>query len=156
MVRPMLKLTSIFYQLGRGRKGMRQHDSTEILLDGVHCDISVRSFDHQVVVLVISGTDVGEFGEVPMRKLEELMPEDNLVQLFVDARKVRGASIEVSAGWAKWMAANRTKLRRVNMLPGSRFIEITADFVRRFADLQGIMRIYTDAKAFDADLAESL
>jgi hypothetical protein len=33
---------------------------------------------------------------------------------------------------------------------------MTADFVRRFADLQGLMRIYTEPAAFDAALEESL
>jgi hypothetical protein len=41
------------------------------------------------------------------------------------------------------------------MLVGSRFIEVTADFVRRFAALEGVMRIYTDPAAFDEELSAS-
>jgi len=41
------------------------------------------------------------------------------------------------------------------MLTGSRFIEITAEFVRRFADLQGIMRIGTEPAVFDQILTEA-
>ena len=39
------------------------------------------------------------------------------------------------------------------MLTGSRLIRITADFVRRFAGLNEIMRIYTDPAAFDESAA---
>jgi hypothetical protein len=123
-------------------------------LDGIHCNFMIQRFPHGIVVLKISGTDTGELGDAPMLRLDEYM-QDGPVQLFIDARNVRGASIEVSAEWAKWLAARKHNLRLVSMLPGSRFIEITAAFVRRFAELQGMMRIYTDASAFDAAVAES-
>lgn len=69
---------------------------------------------------------------------------------------MRGASIEVSGEWAEWLRANKAHLRQISMLTGSRFVEVTADFVRRFAALQGVMRIFTEPKSFDAALAESL
>ena len=87
-----------------------------------------------------------------MRKLEDLDP----VQLFIDARDVPGVSIAVSGEWAAWLQAHKSQLRNVSMLTGSRFVEVTADFVRRFAALQGIMRIYTEPAAFDAALSEAL
>src|SRR3546814_2345311 len=69
--------------------------------------------------------------------------------LFVDARDTEGASIEVSGAWARWLAAHRTRCARIAMLPGSRFIEVTARFVRSFAELDAVMRVYSDAVAFD-------
>ena len=42
------------------------------------------------------------------------------------------------------------------MLTGSRFVQVTADFVRRFADLRDMMCIYTEPAAFDAALVEPL
>ena len=88
-----------------------------------------------------------------MRALSERLQDLDAIDLFIDAQEVRGASIEVSADWASWLNANRAKLRGVFMLTGSRFIEVTADFVRRFAALQGVMKIYTRPAAFDAALA---
>jgi hypothetical protein len=85
-------------------------------------------------------------------RIEEVGP----VQLFIDARDVVGASIEVSGDWAQWLSRNRQNLRSIDMLTGSRFIEVTADFVRRFADLQGLMRIYTDAASFDDAVSQAL
>ena len=42
------------------------------------------------------------------------------------------------------------------MLTGSRFIRITAGFVRGFANLEDVMCIYTDAKSFDEELATTI
>lgn len=124
--------------------------------NGVHCKLTIETYPAAVVALRITGTDVGEFGDAPMRELAQLLNKAQPVQLFIDARDVRGASIDVSAEWAAWLRAHKEQLREINMLTGSRFVEITADFVRRFANLQGTMRVYTEAAAFDAALAESL
>ena len=122
---------------------------------GVHCTLSVRNYAG-VVVMKISGTDIGEFGDAPMLELAKFVEGAGMVELFIDARDVRGASIEVSGEWAEWLRAHKANLRGINMLTGSRFVEVTADFVRRFAGLQATMRIYTEAAAFDAALEGSL
>ena len=122
---------------------------------GVHCTLSVRNYAG-VVVMKISGTDIGEFGDAPMLELAKCVEGVGTAELFIDARDVRGASIEVSGEWAEWLRAHKASLRGINMLTGSRFVEVTADFVRRFAGLQATMRIYTEAAAFDAALEGSL
>ena len=123
--------------------------------EGVHCSLAIRPMAGGVVVLEITGTDVGEFGNAPMERLTDCLAGTSPIRLFIDARNVRGASIEVSAGWAQWLRAQRVRLSEVHMLTGSRFVEITADFVRRFADLEAIMRVYTEPAAFDAALKEA-
>ena len=128
----------------------------ETHFDGIHCKLAILHYSSGVVIIRISGTDIGEFGDVPMRALSERLQDLDAIDLFIDAQEVRGASIEVSADWASWLNANRAKLRGVFMLTGSRFIEVTADFVRRFAALQGVMKIYTRPAAFDAALAAAL
>jgi hypothetical protein len=124
--------------------------------EGVHCVLTVRKYPPTVIVLRISGCDIGEFGAAPMRALSESVTEANPVDLFIDARDVSGASIEVSGEWAAWLCRHRGRLRSVTMLTGSRFIEITAQFVRRFASLEGIMRIGNDPAVFDFELAEAV
>jgi len=47
-------------------------------------------------------------------------------------------------------------LKSITMLTGSRFIEVTADFVRRFADLEGMMRICTDPEWFDEAVSRAI
>src|SRR4051794_4277040 len=128
----------------------------EALFDGVHCSLAIQRPAPAVVVLRIAGTDIGEFGDAPMRALDERLAGAEPIELFVDARDVRGASIDVSAVWAQWLSTRRAQLREVSMLTGSRFVQVTADFVRRFADLEGIMNVYTEAAAFDAALTEAV
>ena len=128
----------------------------EIRYDGVHCHLLIERYPNRVVVLRIRGTDIGEFGEAPMQALNGWMNDAAPIDLFIDARDVRGASIEVSGDWAAWLSAHRDTLKSVTMLTGSRFIQLTAEFVRRFASLEGIMRICTEDRVFDRALADAL
>jgi hypothetical protein len=105
-----------------------------------------------VVVLRFEGRDVGEFGDTPFRELEHTIGEVLLVEIFVDARTTASASLDVSSDWAQWMIARRDRIRRLNILCGSRFIELTASFVQRFTQFGPRMRIYTEAAAFDEAL----
>jgi hypothetical protein len=127
----------------------------EIRYEGIHCNLTIQQFG-RVVVLRIAGSDVGEFGDAPMRELSDYLAGAGSIGLFIDARGVRGASVSVSAEWARWLRAHKVQLEQVAMLTGSRYVQITADFVRRFSDLADTMKVYTDAAAFDAALAESL
>uniref|UniRef100_Q02AH1 STAS domain-containing protein n=1 Tax=Solibacter usitatus (strain Ellin6076) TaxID=234267 RepID=Q02AH1_SOLUE len=135
---------------------MNTHTGEEIRFEGIHCELRIQQFPGGIVVLRIAGSDVGEFGDAPMLRLNERLAGGDAIDLFIDAREVRGASIEVSGEWARWLGAHRIQLRQVSMLTGSRYVQITADFVRRFADLQSVMKVYTDAQAFDSDLAATL
>lgn len=109
-----------------------------------------------VVVLTIEGHDIGEFGSEPMRRVEDYLSSIQPVELYVDARRTKGVSIGVSSEWALWLRTNRASLGRISMLPGSRLTEVTAEFVRRFSELEDVMRIYTDGAAFDEALASSI
>ena len=127
----------------------------QIRFDGLHCSLLIEKPSDRVLVLRISGTDVGEFGDAPMKALDDWIHGSGTVDVFIDARDVRGASIEVSADWAGWLNAHKPVLGSVTMLTGSRFIQLTAEFVRRFASLEGSMRICTDPVVFDQALAEA-
>ncbi len=124
--------------------------------DGVHCRLTIERPKTGIVVLRLAGFDAGEFGDVPMQELAKDLDRNALVELFIDARAVKGASIEVSAEWAQWLGKQRSRFRHISMLTGSRFIQLTTNFVRRFAHLGEVMRIYTDPAAFDSALAESI
>lgn len=135
---------------------MNQGTSREVSYEGRHCTLSIQQSTRGVVVIRVSGTDVGEFGNSPMQDLKTWLQDAGAINLFIDARNARGPSIDVSCEWAKWLKTNRVRLNEVSMLTGSRFVQVTADFVRRFADLEGVMKIYTDAVAFDAALESAL
>ena len=135
---------------------MERREQLTIRYDGAHCSLVIERSGPNVVVLRISGTDVGEFGEAPMCDLDRWLAEMSEAELFIDAREVRGATIHVSGEWAIWLGRRKAKLRLVTMLAGTRFVHLTAEFVRRFAELEGIMRICTEADVFDGALADAL
>jgi hypothetical protein len=123
-----------------------------VAFEGKHCTIKIRRPAGRVSVLVITGTDVGELGEAPFRELDADLETGGL-ELFIDARDTQGASIDVSGQWAQWLRTHRERFRRISMLTGSRFVQLTADFVRRFAELGDRMMIYTDPAAFETALS---
>jgi hypothetical protein len=123
---------------------------------GVHCTFTIQRPAIGVVHAIIEGSDVGEFGDAPFRELELDVGQQAPVEMFIDARDVPAASLEVSAEWARWMKEHRERIQRLNMLCGSRFIELTASFVQRFTQFGPRMRIYTEAAAFEEALRISI
>jgi hypothetical protein len=126
----------------------------EVLLLGRNSSVRIHRPGKRVVVIVLAGNDVGEHGTAPFLELSR-DAADGPFELFIDARDSRGVTLDVSGSWARWLSEHRDSLRRVNMLTGSRFIELTANFVRDFADLGELMRIYADAEAFDSALGQA-
>lgn len=112
-------------------------------LQTAHCTMRLSEPAPGVVLLVIEGSDVGELGEAPFRALDaRVAPGD--VSLFIDARASRGATVDVSDQWARWLKRRRPRLRRTTMLTGTRYVAITASFVARFAELGDAMVVLTD------------
>lgn len=127
-----------------------------MLYEGVHCRLEVQRPAPSVVVLRLTGWDIGEFGDAPMKELAPDLSAGRRVELFIDARAVRGATIDVSNDWALWLRAKRAHFTCISMLTGSPFVQLTARFVQRFAELNDLMRLYTDAASFDAALARAV
>jgi hypothetical protein len=124
----------------------------EVRFDGIHCSLAVSRPYEGVVALVYTGVDVGELGDWPFRQLARDLEAGGPLEIWVDARATKGASMEASKGWADFLAAHRDRLHRVNLL-GTGLIEVTASFVGRFSGLGRRMRLYRDPAAFDAALA---
>lgn len=108
-----------------------------------------------VVLLTIDGVDIGDLGDRPFAVLEAHLGDGGGVELFVDAAKARGPSIEVSNEWALWLSRHRDRFLHLSMLTASHFVQLTADFVRRYAELGDVMRIYTDPAVFRGALSNA-
>jgi hypothetical protein len=52
-----------------------------------------------------------------------------------------------------WLARRRERFSAIHMLAGSRYVHFTAEFVRKFSELEQLMRVHTSAEDFDAALA---
>jgi hypothetical protein len=144
-----------FVTARRENKYAMSFAQTSLCFEGVHCSIVLEQPSDSAILLRISGTDTGELGDAPMRALDAWLDSSGPVKLFIDARAVRGASIDVSSEWAVWLKERRTQLRSITMLTGSKFIQITAEFVRRFADLNGIMWVCTEPAVFDLAIEQA-
>ena len=105
------------------------------------CTMRIDRRARNLVTIAIEGHDTGEFGLLPMRCIEAFLPDDAPAILKIDARKARGATRDGSNAWATWLSRNRHRFLGVRMQVGSVYVRVTADFVRRFAGLEGLMEI---------------
>ena len=124
-------------------------------LESPGCRFLIERRSPRLVYVQIEGHDVGEFGELPMRCIETFLPPAAQAELFVDARRTRGATIDVSNDWSTWLGRSRGRFAAIHMVAGSRYVQLTAEFVRRFSELEQLMRVHTSNEAFDAALAAS-
>ncbi len=124
-----------------------------VSFEGVNCTLIIRRPRPGIVVALFKGHDTGEFGEAPFRELAFDLQNNSPIQLFIDGRHTLAASLDVSGAWANWMREHKEKIHRLNILCGSRFLQFTAEFVRRFAGFEDRMRIYTEPEAFESELA---
>jgi hypothetical protein len=124
---------------------------TEVTWEAPHSTLRLRRPAPGVVLLVITGTDIGEHGPGPFEELATDV-QNGPFTLFVDAKRSRGVTIEVSSEWCRWLARHRHALAGIHMLTGSPFVHITATFVRNFAELGDLMRVYTEQSEFERAL----
>lgn len=125
-----------------------QNAPGEIILEGIHCTLTIRRPASGVIHAIYKGPDIGEFGDAPFLELSKDLAPGLPVELFIDARECPGPSINVSNDWAKWMCAHRNQVHRINILSGSRFVDVTASFVRRFTEFGERLRVYTEREVF--------
>jgi len=129
----------------------------ERVFQGLHGTLSIRRPAPRVVVIVFTGKDVGQFGDGPFQEMApDVADAGGKVELFIDARSALSASLDVSGEWALWLGRHKQAFRHVSMLTGSRFIQLSASMVRKFAEMGELMRIFTDPAAFEGALASSI
>lgn len=124
-------------------------------LEGVHCTLVIERPHPGLLVVTFAGTDVGEFGGRPFLDMAPDVASGRLVELFIDARAGKAASIDVSSDWAAWLREHRDSLKCVHMLTATKFIQLSADLVRRYAGIEGRMRLYTSPAAFVEELEQA-
>jgi hypothetical protein len=120
----------------------------DIVYEGMHCILTIRRPALGVVLAIFKGPDVGEFGDKPFQELAKDLALGLPLELFIDASECLGPTVNVSNDWAHWMITNRVQLHRINLLSGTRYVDVTANFVRRFTEFGERMRIYTEREAF--------
>ena len=127
-----------------------------VKFEGVNCTLVIRRPRPGIVVLTFQGRDTGEFGDAPFREMGLDLEQNSPIHLFVDGRATLAASLDVSGSWAQWMREHKEDLRQLDILCGSRFLHLTVEFVRRFSGFEDRMRIFTEAAAFETELANAI
>lgn len=133
---------------------MSQQSGTR--LEALYCTMEIREPAPGVVLLTIEGTDIGEFGDAPFHALAPVLAKGKQVELFIDARRARGPSVDVSSEWMLWLSRHRSQIRRASMLTRSRLVRLSADLVRHFARLGDDMSICSDPAVFHGALERAL
>ena len=113
--------------------------TTELRTDA--CRVRITLTSPGSVDIEFEGHDTGAFGDLPMRCIEAVLVVDGPTTLTIDARRARGATMDVGDAWARWLSAHRHRFASVRMHVGSAYMRVIADFVRRFAGLESLMRI---------------
>jgi hypothetical protein len=117
------------------------------------CRLSIADLRAQRVLIVLEGLDTGMLGREPFRELDERLAAGPPLELFFDLRAARGATLEASGSWARWLRANQKQLRRVSMLIARPIIGLSARTVARFAQLGDKAKLYSSAADFERALA---
>jgi hypothetical protein len=114
---------------------------------GATCCVAISQIADRRVLVRLVGKDYGDLGDQPFRELEKSLGERPL-DLFFDLYAATGATMDVSSSWALWLRRHRARLGRVSMLTSSTFVRLSANTVRRFAQLGDKARLYADPAEF--------
>jgi hypothetical protein len=105
-----------------------------------------------VVLVIISGSDNGQFGFVTLDEMREDLSRYAPCELFVDTVEARGVQMPVQELWTEWFSNHRPALKSVNVLVGGKFMHITVEVAKLFSRTGELIRVYLDAAAFDEAL----
>jgi hypothetical protein len=102
-----------------------------------------------VVLVCAGGADRDDLGWAPMDELREDLVRFGPVELFIDGSDVNAVTTASSDKWTEWLAGNRERIQRCNMLVRSKFMQITVEVSRFFSRTDDMVRIYLDEAAFE-------
>ena len=109
-----------------------------------------------IVLISASGHDKGQFGEAPFVWLEREIGRHGPVEIYVDMREMFNATQTVADQWSEWIARHRSRVKRMNLLVGSKYVQMTVEVAKLFSRTGDLMRVYTDAPAFSDAITQSL
>jgi hypothetical protein len=108
-----------------------------------------------VLQAIIMGADSGQFGTAALDEIRAEIGRQRPVELFVDARKASGPTVEVSEEWTGFFTRHRSDLSRVHVLVGSKALNLTIEIARHLSRTGSLIQIYSDPDIFEARLSQS-
>jgi len=104
------------------------------------------------LLVTISGIDKGQFGPSTLNEITAALDREGSLELFIDARKAVGAAVSVSDEWTRFFSVQRTRLRRVHVLAGSKAVKLTVAIAQHLSRTGDLIQIYSDPQIFDERL----
>lgn len=104
------------------------------------------------LLVTITGMDKGQFGLSTLDEITAALNREGSLELFVDAREAVGATVSVSDEWTRFFAVQRTRLRRVHVLAGSKAVQLTVAIAQHLSRTGDLIQIYSDPQIFESRL----
>ena len=104
------------------------------------------------LLVTISGMDKGQFGPSTLDEITAALHREGSLELFIDARQAVGVTASVSEEWTRFFSVQRTKLRRVHVLAGSKAVKLTVAIAQHLSRTGELIQIYSDPQIFDSRL----
>jgi hypothetical protein len=105
-------------------------------------------------LVTISGMDKGQFGSAALDEITAALDREGSLELFIDARNAVGAAGSVSDEWTRFFSTQRTRIRRVHVLTGSKALTLTVNIAQHLSRTGDLIQVYSDAGLFDARLGQ--
>jgi hypothetical protein len=121
----------------------------DVHLQAGGCRFDYRRLRPGALLVAICGHDTGQFGTATLDEIRLELLRHRPLELFIDAREALGPAVSVSTEWTNFFALNRDQLRRVNVLVGSKVVELTIAIAQHLSRTGNLIQIYSDPEVFD-------
>ncbi len=121
----------------------------ELQLTAASCTFAYRRLCPGALLVTITGHDTGQFGTSTLDEIRLELLRHRPLELFIDAREALGPAVSVSREWTHFFALNRDQLRRVNVLVGSKVVELTIAIAQHLSRTGNLIQIYSDLETFE-------
>lgn len=108
-----------------------------------------------VLLVTIDGNDQGQFGLTTLDEIRLEILHQGQLELLVDATAASNVSVAVSRQWTDFFSRSRSQLKRVSVLTGSGYINLTVGIAQHLSHTGDLIQIYTDRELFDTALARA-
>jgi hypothetical protein len=121
----------------------------ELQLTAGSCTFAYQRLRPGALLVTITGHDTGQFGTSTLDEIRLELLRHRPLELFIDAREALGPAVSVSREWTHFFALNRDQLRRVNVLVGSKVVELTIAIAQHLSRTGNLIQIYSDPETFE-------
>jgi hypothetical protein len=122
-----------------------------VKLSGDGCVFRYQRPRPGIMVVRISGDDVGQFGAATMDEVaKEFDHVQAPIELFIDATEAVGPVTKVMEAWAAWFETHHKRLKHVDILipPEAKVLQLTVAIARHLSRTGDLISIHLDSTNF--------